>query len=609
MPQSTRRRTLRALALLLAALLLLAACSEVEWNPEPPVGGNLGIVEIYATGYAADGSDQYVRLFNPSAQPVELAGWSLGDEKSRALFPEGARIGPGQTYYAARTAQGFQRLMSIPPDSVWGETPRAGGPQPMTGAITMKLGRERGVLYLREPSGRVVDQVAWGGASAIGWVGVSAPAPPAGIVLDRGRDEAGWSGRGPGPYRPDTNTAADWKQGSDWLDRRPLRPGQTWFSYPTYTVRGLTAYASPDSTYQILTGLIDRARSEIDLNLYSFSNIALGAKLADAARRGVKVRLLMEGGTVGGLDDQVRYVAQLVHQAGGEVRWMINQPGSGMIGRYVYNHAKYGVIDGRTTFVQSENLGQNSAPVDPSTGNRGWGVVVEDQALADYFGRVFAADWNPGHGDTFPFKEGTNFGPPPPGFVPDTTIPTGDYPHPFPPLVVGDSVRVTPVLAPDHALLATKGISGLIRSARRSILVEQLYIQMHCAVFTTFYSPCGTRFLALARRSAVFRRFVLRRIHNSTSPPFGGGFFVRWMRSISLMGSREGVAPGRSCYPRLKKEGITVARKRKEYTVHVTHSYVHDPESVERGLQLWATYLAQHLIRRLSEEQQAKQDA
>lgn len=49
-------------------------------------------------------------------------------------------------------------------------------------------------------------------------------------------------------------------------------------------------------------------------------------------------------------------------------------------------------------------------------------------------------------------------------------------------------------------------------------------------------------------------------------------------------------------------------RKRREYTVQVTHTYVHDPEAVERGLQLWATYLAQHLIRRFAEERQAKRE-
>lgn len=52
-----------------------------------------------------------------------------------------------------------------------------------------------------------------------------------------------------------------------------------------------------------------------------------------------------------------------------------------------------------------------------------------------------------------------------------------------------------------------------------------------------------------------------------------------------------------------------MARKRKQYTIHVTHTYVHDPEAVERGLQLWVGYLAQHLIRRFAEEPKAKREA
>jgi hypothetical protein len=45
-----------------------------------------------------------------------------------------------------------------------------------------------------------------------------------------------------------------------------------------------------------------------------------------------------------------------------------------------------------------------------------------------------------------------------------------------------------------------------------------------------------------------------------------------------------------------------VARQPKEYTVKVTHQFVHNPEAVERGLQLWAAYLASHLGRRLAQE-------
>ncbi|MFZ5822862.1 MAG: phospholipase D-like domain-containing protein, partial [Bacillota bacterium] len=511
MPNPIRRRALRAIGGLLASLLLLAACGSSVKTQGGAVSDHLMIVEVYGAGLAEGGADQYIRLYNPNRAPFELEGWSLGDGKARALFPTGARIGPGQTFYAARSADGFARILGFPPDAIWGDGP-AGGALRMSGAAGLVLRREAGAVVLRDPAGHPVDQVVWGpasGGAALGWKGEGAPAPQPGEVLDRGRDEAGWSGRAPGSYLPDSDTARDWRQGSDWVDRRVLRPGQTFFPYPTYTVRNLTAYASPDSSFAVLADLLDGARQQIDLNVYSFTNLLVAEKLAAAARRGVQVRLLMEASSLGALTDQERYVARLVHHAGGQVRWIMNQPGAGVYGRYVFNHAKYAVIDGRSLFVQSENLGRSSIPSDPTAGNRGWGVAIRDQALAGYLSRVFQADWNPNHGDIFPYQEGTPFGPPAPGFVPETEVPTGTYAHPFPPLTLTDPVRVTPVLAPDHALLESKGITGLIRSARRSILVEQMYIYAHWGLKSAVPEEHPNLFLdeliAAARRGVKVR--------------------------------------------------------------------------------------------------------
>jgi phosphatidylserine/phosphatidylglycerophosphate/cardiolipin synthase-like enzyme len=310
------------------------------------------------------------------------------------------------------------------------------------------------------------------------------PAPQPGEVIDRARDEATWTATAPGAYAPDSDTAADWKQGNAWLDGRVLRPGQSFFGYPTFTVQAITLYASPDSSFEQVTAAIDGARASIDLNIYDFTLVPLAEKLAAAVVRGVKVRLLMEAGSGKQLYDQERYMAQLVAEAGGEVRWIVNDPGSGINGRYVYNHAKYAVIDGHITVVQSENMVRHGTPPDPSFGNRGWGAVVEDQSLAAYMSRVFVADWSPLYGDVVPYQPGTPFGPPAPGFVPETGVLAGSYPHPFPPLTLREPVAVTPVLAPDHALLQTKGVIGLMRSARESLLIEQQYIHMNCAYST-----------------------------------------------------------------------------------------------------------------------------
>ncbi|HLN65613.1 MAG TPA: hypothetical protein VK464_29150 [Symbiobacteriaceae bacterium] len=130
-------------------------------------------------------------------------------------------------------------------------------------------------------------------------------------------------------------------------------------------------------------------------------------------------------------------------------------------------------------------MGKTGSPPDPTAGNRGWGVAIEDQALTAYMSRVFEADWSTAYGDVFPFQEGTPFGGPPAGYVPDREIPHGTYAHPFPPLTIREPVAVTPVLAPDHSLLESRGIIGLIRSARESLLIEQQYVQVYCGKYPT----------------------------------------------------------------------------------------------------------------------------
>lgn len=506
----TGRRVLRALTGLLLVAVLGACALPVE-GPGVVETGHPLIVEVYAAGQAVGGADQYIRLYNPLKGPLDLAGWSVGDLRTRGLFPEGSRIGPGQTFYAARSTEGFEQRMGFPPDAVWGDGP-AEEAKRMNGAASLVMQREAGVALLRDAAGLPVDQVAWGQptAAAPGWKGSPAPAPGVHEVLDRAREEAGWSSRAPGPYRPDTDTAADWRQGTAWVDRRVLRPGQTFLPDSTFTAQAVTAYSSPDSAYAVLSDLFDGARQSIDVNIYNFTNIHLARKLAAAAGRGVRVRILFEAAVLGHVGEAERLVAQVIDEAGGEVRWILNQPGAGIYGRYVYNHAKYGVIDGRRVYVQSENMGPTGVPIDNTNGNRGWGVAVESEPLAAYMSRVFEADWNPNHGDIFPFDAGSPFGPPPPGTAPEPDLPPGGYPRPFPALTVTTPVRVTPVLAPDHALLETKGITALIRQARRSILVEQLYIYAHWGPRTG--SPETHPNLFLAELIAAARRGVRVRI-------------------------------------------------------------------------------------------------
>jgi hypothetical protein len=62
-------------------------------------------------------------------------------------------------------------------------------------------------------------------------------------------------------------------------------------------------------------------------------------------------------------------------------------------------------------------------------------------------------------------------------------------------------------------------------------------------------------------------------------------------------------------YVTVKEEVALMGRRKQPYTIKVTHRYVVDPEAVERGLQAWAMFLAEHLRKKMAEELQEQQHA
>jgi len=58
-----------------------------------------------------------------------------------------------------------------------------------------------------------------------------------------------------------------------------------------------------------------------------------------------------------------------------------------------------------------------------------------------------------------------------------------------------------------------------------------------------------------------------------------------------------------------QRGGADMARKSKPLTIKVTHRYVYDPEAVERGLQAWAMFLADHLRKQMLEESRKQIEA
>jgi phosphatidylserine/phosphatidylglycerophosphate/cardiolipin synthase-like enzyme len=127
---------------------------------------------------------------------------------------------------------------------------------------------------------------------------------------------------------------------------------------------------------------------------------------------------------------------------------------------YRYDHAKYVVIDRQATLVTSENFKYSGFPPQGISSNRGWGVYLEDPALADYFSTVYLLD---SQGKSVASYTGIMGNPEPLPEEKHTTEFGSGY-------FTGATVR--PVIAPD----TSNEIADLINSAERSIEIEQAYI-------------------------------------------------------------------------------------------------------------------------------------
>jgi phosphatidylserine/phosphatidylglycerophosphate/cardiolipin synthase-like enzyme len=131
----------------------------------------------------------------------------------------------------------------------------------------------------------VVDAVLYGSSTyaCSCWSGSVVPSVSEGIILVRDRVES------TGDWE-DTDSAADFN------GLRVYQAGQSRFDTPSFTFNGeVTAYTSPDSSYNTITGLLNNATTSIDLNLYEFHNTYLLTTLKNAIRRGVAVRVFFEG--------------------------------------------------------------------------------------------------------------------------------------------------------------------------------------------------------------------------------------------------------------------------------------------------------------------------
>jgi cardiolipin synthase A/B len=370
------------------------------------------ITEFCPDPYLHDDMDEYVMLSGNGL----LDGITISDGRGGFRFPLGTRI--NGTLTIARSGPAFLQSHEMLPDFEWLDySPVV--PDVINGD-PLRLANTGDELLLYEGS-ELIQRVAW-----------------------------------PKDVKPREGQVHYFENGV-W-DSRPLMIGQSRFVPAVFHNVTITTFVSPDCSSEIFTYAVDHASDEILLNVYEFSSPAMADSLISARGRGVNVSVLLEGGPVGGISPEEKSAIWRMNTGGIPV-WQMGS-GKGVHPPYRYDHAKYVVIDNRAVLLTSENFKFSGFPPAGINSNRGWGVYLEDPALAGYFSTVYRTD---SRGPSVTQLNGTSGNP--------ESAPAGKHAVEFTPAHFSGAT-VSPVIAPD----TSSQIIDLIQSAHTSIEIEQAYI-------------------------------------------------------------------------------------------------------------------------------------
>ncbi len=461
------------LILVAVAVVPLAALPSAASADDHPL-----LVQVY---YAAFRDDEFVAVHNPTAAEVNLTAWMITDGEGSVVFPNGSRLAPGVTAIATTNGTVYWKdTLRLPDFSITG----MGGATLLVPNRRPQLSNAGDEVLLVDPSGRAVDVFVYGDSSygGLGWKGNPAALIPQGKVASRRVGPSGYLDTdGPG----------------DWDGERLHGLGQSSWPFGWMEVRGsLTAFLAPDSSYAVLQAALTEARRGIYINAYEWSSADLTDQLILALSRGVKVGVYIEGSPIGGFSPAGLQLLRDLAAHGADVRVMVNATGYPSDRRYRLDHAKYLIIDGSSVVVCTENFSDTGFPVAGRTGNRGWGLVIQNRSLARVMNQYLRQDWNLTRRDVISFTYAHLL-----PTAPSPGVSTRPYPEAQEPLLLQGSFPVAPLLAPDHTL-GSEGMLDLLGSAQQSIDAELFYA---VAAWRPGHNPYLEALLAAAHRGVQVR--------------------------------------------------------------------------------------------------------
>jgi phosphatidylserine/phosphatidylglycerophosphate/cardiolipin synthase-like enzyme/DNA/RNA endonuclease YhcR with UshA esterase domain len=484
----------------------------------------LEIAAVYAATdeNAINEQGEAVQLFNSADSARDLTGWALSDNVHSVKL-DGVTIAAHQTLWLAKNAVRFTAEFNQTPAAEYGDSCSKAVPC-LTGT-PLAFDNQGGDVYLSSPTG-VVDVLVYGdGYSTVpGWTGAAVQpyrfadyVPAAGQIFYRKLDLTTGNCL---PGTKNNHQSTDWAQ--DPTDpnggRRLLFPG--WSTQFCDTAKGIdnattTFLVAPDNSLAGLLAALDKAKTEIDLELYFLTSPGIVDHVTAAQSRGVNVRALFDGDlkpgdkTVllpGGPADaylQTYWAAQEITAHGGKAFfWAADTAIQPPIPhRYNDDHQKFVIIDGTTSVISSENFAQTAFPAvtgNSTSGNRGALVITDSPTVTRRLAAIFENDVS--HSDIHPWANvSDHFNQP--VDAPVSTNYTIIQPQP---LTISGSTSFEVVNAPDNAVNTADALIGMVAKAGKGdrVLVEQQYEYLDWGSPFSYMNPRLTAYIDAARRGA-----------------------------------------------------------------------------------------------------------
>ncbi len=432
-----------------------------RWSQSLPTPGSLSrnISGVLITAVCPDAKlgGEFIQIMNPTNGSIDLSMCGITDGEGLAVFDKGTVILPGEVMAIADNGTRYYEMtLQYPEFAYTGRSIMDGLSVPKSSPTMANDGDE---IFLVNTGLDVADAFVFGDSthSGEGWTGAAVKVDGSYEIVKRMMIN--------GTYL-DTDSSLDWDMS------KTIKAGQSSVSSGYFQTSGqTTAFVSPDCSMDAIIDIIENAEIGISLNLYEFTDYNLATSLHTALSRGVDVMILVDGSPVGGMPDAEEELLSWLSLAGAQVHTQ-NPSNPKIETRYNFNHAKYMVADNSTTIVMTENWKKSGVPVPGTTGNRGWGVAIDDEGLAEYFSHVFYNDWKVDWEDVHEFEPNT---------VSDIFNPMMDKTlEPiFEQQTSTSTSNVTAVIYPDMSLTPEDPLMNLINSAEDTILVEQFYIDLH----------------------------------------------------------------------------------------------------------------------------------